>query len=156
MRLVLLLSLFLLASASACDLPRDTDGALARARGGVLRVGVTDNPPWDSVSARSVSGVEPRIIEAIATTIGATPTWRRGAESELLAALERRELDIVAAGLTEDSPWKARVAFTHPYRTDQQGRAHSLALAPGENALLVLVERHLQAHEADRPAVATP
>jgi hypothetical protein len=145
--------LALLALASACGLPRDTNGSLDRARGGVLRVGVADHPPWDSVTAGTVSGLEPRIIDALAATIGATPTWRRGAESELLAALERHELDIVAAGLTDDSPWNGRVAFTKPYRTDQSGGAHVLALAAGENALLVLVERYLHDHEAGKPVV---
>lgn len=155
MRLPLLPVLVLL-MLTACDLPRDSDGSLARARGGVLRVGVTDHPPWDSVTATAVGGLEPAIIASFASEIGATPTWRRGTESELLGALERRELDIVAVGLTESSPWAGRVALTRPYRSDQHGDGHVLALAPGENALLVQVERFLVAHEAGKPPVSAP
>lgn len=29
-----------------CDWPRDAAGTLNEVRGGTLRVGVTDNPPW--------------------------------------------------------------------------------------------------------------
>jgi polar amino acid transport system substrate-binding protein len=139
--------------AMACDLPRDTDGAMERARGGVLRVGVADHPPWDSVTTNTVSGIEPAVVTAIASTLGVTPTWRRGSESELLEALERRELDIVAAGLTAASPWATRVAFTRPYRTDQRGEGHVLALSPGENALLVHVERYLHDHYSVKDTV---
>lgn len=71
---------------AACGLPRDSNGALERARGGVLRVGVANHPPWDSVTAESVSGLEPLMIQRLAATIGATPTWQRGSESELCSS----------------------------------------------------------------------
>jgi polar amino acid transport system substrate-binding protein len=151
----MLVFLFMLVLAVACDLPRDTEGALERARGAVLRVGVADHPPWDSVTAGTVAGIEPAIVTEIARSLGATPSWRRGSESELLEALERRELDIVAAGLTTASPWAARVAFTKPFRTDQRGEGHVLALSPGENALLVHVERFLHEHQSVKDTVGT-
>lgn len=148
-------TLLLTFAVAGCDLPRDTAGSLESVRGHVLRVGVTDHPPWDSVSTTTVSGIEPAIVEEIARSLDATPSWRRGSESELLAALEQRELDLVAGGLTVDSPWSARVAFTRPYRTDQRGAGHVLALAPGENALLVHVERFLHDHQSLEDTVGT-
>jgi hypothetical protein len=40
----------LLLFAVACGLPRDPDDTLERVRGGVVRVGITDNPPWAIVT----------------------------------------------------------------------------------------------------------
>ena len=51
----------LLLLAASCSLPRDSDGTLDRIRGGTLRVGLAENPPWvhsagDSARIDSVSG----------------------------------------------------------------------------------------------------
>jgi ABC-type amino acid transport substrate-binding protein len=133
------------AALSSCELPRDADHTLDRVRGGELRVGVADHPPWVTIGDERMDGIEPRLVADLARGLGARPVWRRGAESELLDALQRRELDIVVGGLTNDSPWKGRVAFTRPHFTDTvTGRAHVLAVSPGENAFLVHVERFLE------------
>jgi hypothetical protein len=137
-------------SAAACSLPRDADGTLDRARHGVLRVGVTDHPPWDSVGGGRVGGVEPRMIDDLARRIDARPLFRSGSESELLEALERHELDIVAAGLHHDTPWDGRVALTRPYHTDTlTGKKYVLATPAGENAWLVQVEHFLLERERE-------
>lgn len=134
-----------IAALSGCGLPRDADHTLDRVRGGELRVGLSDHPPWVTTRDERMDGVELRLVADLARGLGARPVWRRGAESELLHALHRRELDIVAGGLTDDSPWKGQVALTRPHFTDTvTGRAHVLAVAPGENAFLVQVERFLE------------
>jgi hypothetical protein len=47
-----------------CDaLPRDSAGALNRVRGGELRVGVADHPPWVRFEGGRVAGLEPELIE---------------------------------------------------------------------------------------------
>jgi membrane-bound lytic murein transglycosylase MltF len=140
------------AAATACGLPRDAEHTLDRVRGSVVRVGVTDHPPWVQVKDDKVDGVEPSLITDLARGLGARPTFRHGSESELLEALHRGELDIVAAGLHDDSPWKAKVALTKPFRTDSAGARHVLALRAGENAWLVHVERYLDSHH---PPIAT-
>ena len=133
-----------LALLSSCGIPRDADHTLDRVRGGELRVGVSEHPPWTVVRDQQMDGIEPRLVAELARGLGARPRWRRGAESELLDALHRRELDLVVGGLTDDSPWKGRVAFTRPHFTDTlAGRARVFALSPGENAFLVHVERFL-------------
>jgi len=43
----------------ACDYPRDTEATLSRIRGGVIRVGVIQNPPWAVFSTAGASGIEP-------------------------------------------------------------------------------------------------
>lgn len=131
-----------------CGFPRDSDHTLDRVRGREIRVGVSEHPPWTVISNGAVEGIEPGIVDRIARGMQARASYRRGAESELLEALERRELDLVVAGLTDDSPWKGRVALTKPYDSDPSGRKHVFAVAPGENAWLVEVERQLLAHTA--------
>jgi polar amino acid transport system substrate-binding protein len=134
-----------IAALSSCGLPRDADRTLDRVRGGALRVGVSDHPPWVTIHDERMDGIEPRLVAELARGLGARPVWRRGAESELLDALHRRELDIVVGGLTDDSPWKGQVALTRPHFTDTvTGRAHVLAVSPGENAFLVHVDRFLE------------
>src|SRR5881628_2075969 len=101
-----LLACWCAASLPACGLPHDSDRTMDRVRGGQLRVGVTEHPPWVTIVEGRVGGIEPRLIEELARELGARTVWRRGSESQLLEALHRRDLDIVAGGLTGDSPWK--------------------------------------------------
>lgn len=129
----------------ACDLPRDTDGTIDRVKGGVLRVGVVDHPPWASTADHRVSGVEPSLVADLARDLHTHPEWHYGAESALLDSLHERKLDIVIGGLTAESPWKTEVAFTRPYEGGDEPR-HVLAVAPGENAWLLRVERYLETH----------
>ena len=137
------------ASAAACGMPRDADHTLDRVRGHELRIGVTDHPPWVELHGEVVSGVEPSLVSELARGLGSRTTFRRGSESDLLEALRRGQLDLVAAGLDDTSPWKGRVALTRPYYADSAtGKKHVLALRAGENAWLVHVETYLATHPA--------
>lgn len=148
-----------LVPAAACGLPRDSDGTLERVRGGTIRVGFAIDTPWVTDSAGMAGGVEGRIVHGLARSLGARVEWTHGHESELLTALHDRELDLVVGGLTTDSPWKARIAFTKPYHVDsgfvvrsmkakRREEKHVLALPPGENGWLVYVERFLRDERA--------
>jgi polar amino acid transport system substrate-binding protein len=108
----------LTASIAACGLPRDADGTLARARHGVLRVGVVRAEPWVSDSNGAVAGVEGALVARIAQALDARVEWVRRSESELLEGLHARKLDLVDAGLTKESPWAKEVALTRPYYVD--------------------------------------
>jgi len=140
------LVLALCCASSACDLvaslPRDPDHTLDRVHAEhVLRVGYVDAPPYASAQG----GVEMNLVAAFAQAHGADVSWRAGTEGELLRALEEGALDVVVAGLDAQSPWRDHVAFTRPWvRTGETKRA--LAARPGENELLVALERHLAAH----------
>jgi polar amino acid transport system substrate-binding protein len=131
--------------AVACGLPRDADHTLDHITGGTMRVGVVDHAPWARASEHDVAGIEPSLVADLARELHARPQWRRGAESELLRALHDRELDIVVGGLTADSPWRTEVALTRPYEGGSDAK-HVLAVAPGENAWLLRVERYLETH----------
>jgi polar amino acid transport system substrate-binding protein len=102
---------------AGCGIPRDPEGTLDHVRGGTLRVGISQREPWTRLEAGRPSGVEVRLVERFATQLGATVRWVDGAEADLVAALEVRELDLVVAGLTSDTPWQAKAAITRGYAT---------------------------------------
>ncbi|QFZ19375.1 transporter substrate-binding domain-containing protein [Saccharothrix syringae] len=134
MRWLLVLALVL----AGCGLPRDVEGTLDRVRAGVLRAGVTDNPPWTRAWDEAPAGVEVELVERFAAGLGARVEWRPGSESTLMTALEGRELDLVVGGLEEQSPWVEQASLTRPY-----AERHVWALPLGENAWQVEVEEFL-------------
>jgi polar amino acid transport system substrate-binding protein len=99
----------------ACGLPRDPGKTLQHVQHGTLRAGAALNPPWVSGGRDRVSGVEVALVEALAQDLRAQVTWVRGSESQLMAALKDRELDIVVGGLTGDGPWKKEVGVSRPF-----------------------------------------
>jgi polar amino acid transport system substrate-binding protein len=102
---------------AGCGVPRDPEGTLDRVRGGTLRAGISQSEPWTRLEAGRPSGVEVRLVERFAEELGATVQWTDGSEAELVAALEVRELDLMVAGLTADTPWQAKAAITRGYAT---------------------------------------
>lgn len=144
---------------SACDrIPRDPERSLERARGGVLRVGVTGAPPWivRGRAERSVveepdprplddpaTGPEADLVLDFARSIGSRVVWIWGPLDEHMERLQGFELDLVAAGLTERTEWRHRVGLTTPWLHDGDHK-RVLAVAPGENALLSALERYIR------------
>jgi polar amino acid transport system substrate-binding protein len=110
-----LLAWTLFALVAGCGIPRDPEGTLERVADGTMRVGITERPPWSSFEEGDPSGVEIDLIQGFTESIDADIEWFEGAEAELLAALEHRELDLVIGGLTVDDPWGQIVTFTQPY-----------------------------------------
>jgi polar amino acid transport system substrate-binding protein len=101
---------------AGCQFPADPEGTLNRVRDGVMRVGVVENDPWVRVeSGKGVGGVEVRLLEAFAREQNARIEWVEGSESELVAALEGTQIDVLAAGLDRTSVWARKVALTAPY-----------------------------------------
>lgn len=102
---------------AGCGIPRDPEGTLERVDGGVMRVGVTEAPPWVELSAQEPDGIEVRLVEQLAEELDARIEWVEGSEQELFGALKERDLDLVIGGLTSETPWSAEAAVTHPYLT---------------------------------------
>jgi ABC-type amino acid transport substrate-binding protein len=127
---------------AGCGVPRDPEGTLDRVRGGTLRAGVSVREPWTRLHDGRPAGVEAALLREFADELGARVEWTVGSESELFAALERRELDVVVGGLTEDTPWRDRVGLTGRYLD-----RHVMAVPPGENGWLMCLERFLYARE---------
>jgi polar amino acid transport system substrate-binding protein len=94
-----------------------------------------------------VAGLEPELIEAWAKRLGARVNWKHGAEAELIEALHRREIDVLAAGLDSKTPYKSELGLTQPYVKveDRHGskKKHVLAVTPGESALLFALDQFL-------------
>ena len=146
---VALVTLFVLFCAGCgTRFPADTDGSLDRITGGSLRVGVSENPPWTRVDDDGgVTGREVDLLTGFAQGVDATVEWTPGAESELISALVRGDLDVVVGGLTSDSPWQQEVALTRPYAQEvtPDGDTEEMVMTTplGENALLVALETYL-------------
>lgn len=151
-RLAILSCLLAAGALGACSaLPRDSYGALDRVRGGVLRVGVVEHPPWVRVGETGVSGREVELIQAWAAHLGGRVEWRPGDIEHLVDALHRREIDVLAGGLSRSTPYAPRLALSQPYATveDARGRAQEIVLAvtPGESALLFALDQYLAARQ---------
>lgn len=132
------------------QIPADPSGTLDTVRGGVLRVGVSLNDGFvetGEAGRDEPEGPEVELIEAFAESLGAEPTWTVGAEEALVRQLERGQLDLVAGGLTDATPWVDRAAVTRPYTDviDDDGKTLKIVmLAPmGENAFLSALETFL-------------
>lgn len=146
-RLLAAVALVLLA---ACSLPVDPQGTLDDIQSsGTLRVGVSPNPPftvWPEDPGAEPDGSEVQLVRGFAESLGADPIWVTRGEQELAHALERGELDLLIGGLRAETPWTSMVTITRPYvTTSEDGRnvPHVIAVVPGENALLVALERYL-------------
>ncbi|QDT14913.1 substrate-binding periplasmic protein [Alienimonas californiensis] len=142
---------------AGCDLPRDPGSTTESVRGNVLRAGLTEDAPWvvrgeDGEPA----GIEVELVEEFAAAHDARVVWFWGSGDEALRQLEHRQLDLVAGGLTDDTPWAGRVGlsrvyFTEPPRPDlEEPREHVMAVPPGENGWLVALDRHLTRAAAAR------
>lgn len=143
--------LFLTGLTGCGRIPVDTAGSLDRAAGGTLRVGMVQDEPWATGAAGARSGVEVNLVEEFARGIDAQVEWHDGNESGLVELLHAGRLDLVVGGLTAASPWATKVGLTRPYawvEGELGPEEHVLAVRPGENALLVAVERHLHANES--------
>ncbi|MEV5041148.1 MULTISPECIES: transporter substrate-binding domain-containing protein [unclassified Microbacterium] len=128
--------------------PADADSTLERiSEGGVLRAGVTANPPWTELG-NEPSGTEVALVEAYAAGHGAEVRWREGAEEVLVDALHAGELDIVVGGLTDTTPWADEAAVTDVYReeTSASGETekHVMLARAGENGFLMDLEVFLR------------
>ncbi|WP_241680655.1 transporter substrate-binding domain-containing protein [Pseudactinotalea suaedae] len=146
-------------SAAACSFPQDPDGTLKRVTGGVLRVGVSENPPFtrwpggapEAGESGEPSGTEVELVSAFAASLDAEVAWVPGSEADLMTRLEESELDVVIAGLQATTPWSSHAAITYPYATsiDDKGEEvrHVMAVAMGENGLLTTLESFLLAQD---------
>lgn len=140
-------------AATSCGIPHDPEDSLDRIRQtGVLRAGFTVREPWVTAAGTGApAGPEAEVVLRFANSLGARVDWRQGSESELFEALEHFELDVVIGGLTADNPAGPSLGLTRPY-VERDQKQHVMAAAPGENRLLVALERAVRAHA---PAVAS-
>lgn len=135
---------------SGCDRwPDDPRNSLAAAeQRGALRVGVVANPPWvEPNPPRAPGGMESELVSEFADRLGLEVEWHHAGVEQQVEALKNFQLDLLIGGFSAAHPWPAEVGQSFPYFTDNrrngaQGQ-HVILSAPGENALLMELERFL-------------
>lgn len=131
------------------SLPHDAADSYNQAAGGSLRVGVSPHAPWTVVDSLTgeVSGTEADLVREFAEQMGAEVDFRIAPESVLAEMMSNRDLDVVIGGLSHDSGWDDKMAFTRPYETitgaDGKDDKVVMAVGLGENKMLVELERFL-------------
>jgi ABC-type amino acid transport substrate-binding protein len=144
--------LLMLSSAAAltgCGLsiPTDPSGTLASVEGGTLRAGVSPDGEWVQVDGEEPQGREPDAIRAFADSLDADVEWTVGSEEALVRELENGGLDLIAGGITDQTPWTDKAGVTRPYAeaTAKDGSTLKVVmLVPlGENAFLSRLETFL-------------
>ena len=102
---------------SQCDnFPKDPEKTLQTVSGKKMIVGITENKPWTDLSGSAPTGIEVKIIEAIARELHAEIEWVRGVETALMEALKAQELHVVIGGISKKTIWAKEVGLTHPYK----------------------------------------
>lgn len=135
---------------SGCDTwPADPRKSLAAAEErGALRVGVVANPPWVEMDdPQAPAGLESELVKEFAAQLGLDVEWHSDGVEQQVDALKNFELDLMIGGFSAANPWNAEVGQTFIYFSEhnQSGSLgdHVILTAPGENALLMALERHL-------------
>ncbi len=140
-------ALLVLLTGCGIHIPSDPDGTLETVRGGVLRAGISPNGDLVRVDGGAPSGSEVEALTAFARSLDADVEWTVASEETLVRGLEEGDLDVVAAGLTDQTPWTNKAGMTRPYAetTLEDGSTAKLVmLVPlGENAFVSELETFL-------------
>lgn len=156
-RLFAVAAISLLLAGCGIYVPSDPDGTLEHVEGGVLRAGVSPNDGWVDLDDAEPSGVEAEALAGFAESLDADVEWTIGSEESLVRGLENGDLDVVAGGLTEKTPWTTKTGTTRPWAEttlDDGEKVKLVMLVPlGENAFLARLKTFLAA-EAERQGMA--
>jgi len=125
--------------------PADPDGTLDRVTGGELRVGTSPEPGLVEIDRGEPRGPVVDLVDDFAASIDANVTWTVATEESLVGMLETGDLDLVAGGLTPDTPWIDKAGITRGYSGIEgaDGRKVVMLVPLGENAFLTDLERFL-------------
>ncbi|MFJ2503246.1 hypothetical protein [Microbacterium sp. NPDC087592] len=126
-------------------IPTDPDGTLASVTGGVLRVGTSPDGDLVDVGDGDPSGTIVELVDRFADSIDADTEWTVASEETLVTELEAGDLDLIAGGITPDTPWIDKAGVTRGYRGigGADGRELVMLVPLGENAFLSTLEAFL-------------
>lgn len=128
------------------EYPKDPNKTLRKVTNGNLTIGYSENSPWvvKKEGEPEPRGIESALIKSFASSLHAKIIWENGSVEQLLKKLENRKIDVVIAGLTDETPWKTRmIGLTKPYQIIGKEK-HVIALQEGENAFLIQLELFLK------------
>src|SRR3546814_11976179 len=94
------LAMTLILPLAGCDLPKDPNGTLDRVQGGVMRVGISANPPWTVVRDRQFGGVEVALMQAFARAIDTRTERKPPGPTKPMKSLKEVQHGPVTRGLT--------------------------------------------------------
>src|SRR5829696_6285113 len=107
---------FTLFSYSCAELPKDQHSTVDGIRqSGRMRIGLIENPPWVIRTSDEPAGAEVELMRRFASQLGVAPEWHWGGDEDLFGALEIFELDAVAGGISDETPWSKRIGITRYY-----------------------------------------
>ncbi len=142
-----LVALAAVALLAGCGLsiPTDPDGTLDSVSGGVLRVGTSPDGELVEVSQGDPTGTIVDLVDRFADSIDADTEWTVASEETLVTELEAGDLDLIAGGITPDTPWIDKAGVTRGYRgiEGSDGRELVMLVPLGENAFLSTLETFL-------------
>ncbi|MBC3539312.1 transporter substrate-binding domain-containing protein [Rufibacter sediminis] len=125
------------------NFPKDPEKTLEQVTNGTLKVGYSENPPWVVKGPAGPTGIEPDLVKAFANGLNAKIEWQNDSEQNLMEELEKHNLHLVIAGVTDDTPWKSKISFTRPY-VELQKKKHVFCVIMGENAFITKLESFLR------------
>jgi polar amino acid transport system substrate-binding protein len=139
-RFLALLGVLALGACSTLGLGSDSPALDRIRKSGELRVGMTgDYPPLSIIDRRDQTiGLEADLAQALAVTMGVKLSVVHLPFSELVAAVESGEVDMVMAGMTMTPERNMKVAFAGPYFISGKAiltRSETLARASGPSVL---------------------
>jgi ABC-type amino acid transport substrate-binding protein len=139
------LALIGILSGCGLNIPADPDGTLSSVTGGVLRVGTSPDGELVEVGHGEPSGSVVDLVDRFADSIDADTKWTVASEETLVTKLEAGDLDLVAGGITPDTPWIDKAGVTRGYRgiDGADGRELVMLVPLGENAFLSELEGFL-------------
>lgn len=130
---------------SCKSFPDDPQNTLQNVTNGVLKVGYSENPPWVIDANDMAEGAEAELIHNFAEEYNAKIQWIKGTEQELFEKLEKKEIDLIIAGITTETPWKEKkISLTRPYLKEGKTK-HVMAVKQGENRFQTALEKFLYA-----------
>ena len=135
------------------DLPRDARLSTSTLRSGQpLCVGVPGHVEKQSGSGDArIAAREKEVVTLLARRLGTRVEWKRGSLHELAQELERGEVLMVAAQLPCDTPFADKVALSQPFlKHGPREEDFCLAVAPGENKLLLELDRLIAQEQRKR------
>lgn len=127
------------------SIPADPDATLETVSGGELRVGVSPDPPLVNDVGGTPSGSIIDLVDAFAASVDANTEWTVATEETLVRRMEAGDLDLIAGGITSDTPWLEQAGVTRGYTNidGADGRELVMLVPLGENAFLSTLERFL-------------